>query len=100
MIVALVHMCKMMISPAIFFLSFDFFKIRVFQVFQSSSINAKRKFLGVPHLLHMWVILFHSTLLCSFIHFEIFKCLWYDNYLVFENFFTVLKFAILQIVVS
>ena len=42
----LVHMCKMMISPAIFF---HFFKILIFQVFQSSSINAKRKFWGVPH---------------------------------------------------
>ena len=46
----LVHMCKMMISPAIFF---HFFKILIFQVFQSSSINAKVKFWGVPHLLHM-----------------------------------------------
>ena len=41
----LVHMCKMMISPAIFFL---FFKILVFRVFQSLSINAIRKFWGVP----------------------------------------------------
>ena len=51
----LVHMCKRMISPAIFF---HFFKILIFQVFQSSSINAKRKFWGVPHLLHMCVIFF------------------------------------------
>ena len=28
-------------------------KILIFQVFQSSSVNAKRKFWGVPHLLHM-----------------------------------------------
>ena len=49
----LLHMCKMMISPAIFF---HFFKILIFQVFQGSSINAKRKFWGVPNLLHMCVI--------------------------------------------
>ena len=49
----LVNICKMMISPAIFF---HFFKILIFQVFQSSSVNAKRKFWGVPHLLHMCVI--------------------------------------------
>ena len=49
----LVHMCKMMISWAIFF---QFFKILIFQVFQSSSINAKRKFWGVPHLLHISMI--------------------------------------------
>ena len=41
----LVHMGKTMISPAFFFF---FFKILIFQVFQSSSINAKRKFWGVP----------------------------------------------------
>ena len=46
----LVHMCKMMTSLAI---CFHFFKILIFQVFQSSSINAKVKFWGVPHLLHM-----------------------------------------------
>ena len=44
----LVHMCKMMISPAIFFLFFHFFKILNFQVFKNSSIIAKRKFWGVP----------------------------------------------------
>ena len=37
----LVHMCKMMISPAICFI---FSKIWFFWVFQSSSINAKMKF--------------------------------------------------------
>ena len=30
---------------------FHFFKILIFQKFQSSSINAKRKFWGVPHLI-------------------------------------------------
>ena len=50
----LVQMCKRTISPGIFF--FHFFKILIFQVFQSSSINAKRKFWGVPHLLHMCAI--------------------------------------------
>ena len=49
----LVHKCKMMTSPAI---SFHFFKILIFQVFESSSINAKRKFWGVSHLLHICVI--------------------------------------------
>ena len=39
----LVHMCKLMISPAIFYFFFHFFKIMIFQVFQSSSINAKRR---------------------------------------------------------
>ena len=52
----LVHMCKMMISPAFFFFFFRFFKILIFQVFQSSSINAKSNFWSVPHLLHMFVI--------------------------------------------
>ena len=46
----LVHMCKMMISPAIFFCSF---KILIFRFFQTSPVNAKRKFWGVPHLRHM-----------------------------------------------
>ena len=55
----LVHMCKMMISPAIFLL---FLKRLIFRVFQSSSINTKRKFWGVPHLPHMCVI-FSKTLL-------------------------------------
>ena len=45
MTVVLVHLCKMMISPAVFF---HFFKILIFQVFQTSSINAKRKFRCVP----------------------------------------------------
>ena len=61
----LAHMCKMMISSAIFFFFFFFqnfffffffFKILIFQVFQSSSVNVKRKFWGVSHLLHMCVI--------------------------------------------
>ena len=51
----LVHMCKMMISPAIFF---HFFKILIFRVFQSSSINAKQKFWGMHHLLRMCRIFF------------------------------------------
>ena len=50
----LVHMSKIMISPVIFFF-FNFFKILIFQVFQSSSINTERKFWGVHHLLHMCV---------------------------------------------
>ena len=49
----LVHMCKMMISPAIFF---SFFKILIFWVFQTLSINTKRKFWGMSHLLHMCLI--------------------------------------------
>ena len=59
----LVHMCKMMISPAIFF---HFFKILIFQVFQSSSINAKMKFWGVPHLPHMCVI--YTYFICHICH--------------------------------
>ena len=35
---------------------FHFFIILIFWVFQSSSINGKRKFWGVPHLLHICVI--------------------------------------------
>ena len=34
----LVHMCKMVISPAFAFCFFHFFKILIFQVFQSSSM--------------------------------------------------------------
>ena len=56
----LVHMSKVMISPAIFF---GFFKILIFRVFQSSSINAKRKFWCVPHFLHMCVIFTDYALL-------------------------------------
>ena len=33
-----------------------FFKILIFRIFQGSSIDAKRKFWGVPHVLHMCVI--------------------------------------------
>ena len=47
------HMCKMMISPVIFF---HFFKSLIFRVFQISSINTKRKFRGLPHLPHMCII--------------------------------------------
>ena len=42
----LVHICKMLIPPAIFFSLF--FQNFDFRVFQSSSINAKRRFWGVP----------------------------------------------------
>ena len=35
---------------------FHFFKILIFRVFQRSSINGKRKFWGVSHLLHICVI--------------------------------------------
>ena len=37
---------------------FYFFKIVIIPVFQSSSINTNKKFWGMPHLLHMWVIFF------------------------------------------
>ena len=51
-----------MISSTIFF---HFFKSLIFRVFQSSSINAKRKFWDVPHLPHMCVIfLFNYDLFC------------------------------------
>ena len=49
----LVHMGKMISQKKLFF---HFFKILIFWVFQSSSINAKRKFWGVSHLLHMCVV--------------------------------------------
>ena len=35
---------------------FHFFKSLIFQLFQSSSVNGKWKFWGIPHLLHMCVI--------------------------------------------
>ena len=60
-----VHMFKM-ISPAFFF--FSFFKILIFRVFQSSPINAKRKFWGVPHLLHMCIILSFNLTFKKVIH--------------------------------
>ena len=37
---------------------FSFFQNSDFSVFQSSSLNAERKFWGVPHLLHMCVWFF------------------------------------------
>ena len=49
----LLRLCKMMIFPDFFF---HFSKILLFWVFQSSSINTKNGFWGVPHLLHMCVI--------------------------------------------
>ena len=58
------YTCKMMISPAIFinfFQNSDFF-----QVFQSSSINAKMKFWGARHLLHMCVI--YTYFICHICH--------------------------------
>ena len=52
------YLCKMMMSLRVIF--FHFFKILIFWIFQSSWINAKRKFWGVlSHLLHMCVIFFH-----------------------------------------
>ena len=50
----LVHMCKMMISPAIFFI---FSKVWFFGFFKVHQWMA-RKFRGVPHLLHMCVIFY------------------------------------------
>ena len=41
---------------------FHFFKILIFRVFQSSSINVKRKFWGVSHHLYMCVIFFSASL--------------------------------------
>ena len=46
----LVHMCKLMISSAFFFFFFSFFQSHIFQVFQSSSVNAKRRFWSASHL--------------------------------------------------
>ena len=51
-----------MTSSTIFF---HFFKSLISRVFQSSSINAKRKFWDMPHLPHMCVIfLFNYDLFC------------------------------------
>ena len=50
MIVFLVHMCKMMISPAIFFI---FFKSLTFWIFQSSSINGKEILRCAPPSSHV-----------------------------------------------
>ena len=63
----LVHVCKMMISPAFCF--FYFFKILIFQFFQSSSINAKRKFWDVPYILAICVI-FRNSMAWSCFHFS------------------------------
>ena len=61
----LVHICKIMISPSVllFFLKYNlqpcFFYDTVFLInscFSSSSINAKQKFRGVPHLPHLLLI--------------------------------------------
>ena len=49
------YTCKMMIYQTIIFSFFQNSDILIFRIFQSS-INAKRKFWGVPHLLHMGVI--------------------------------------------
>ena len=57
------YTCKMMISPAIFF---PFFKILIFWVFQSSSINARKEMLRcVPPSSHM----------CDFFYFNLQKCM-------------------------
>ena len=73
----LVYMCKMLISSGVFFN----FKNLIFQVvrkfywststvfliyFSSSSINAKKKFWGVPHLFHMCVIFLCNLMIKSF----------------------------------
>ena len=50
------------------FFFFSFFKILIFRVFQSSPINAKRKFWGVPHLLHMCIILSFNLTFKKIIH--------------------------------
>ena len=56
-----VHMCKMMISPAIFF---SFSQNCDFLVFQSSSIMPKGDSeVYIPHLLHMCVIFYASFML-------------------------------------
>ena len=64
---------------------FIFFKILIFWVFQSSSVNAKRKFCGVPHLLHMCLILY---LLLLFI---VYLLLLIIIYLFIKSLFTIIK---------
>ena len=62
---------------------FHFLKILNFRVFQSSSINAKRKFWGVPHLLHMCVIfsVFLSNPFRNFIRNIMLLANWQDSYI-------------------
>ena len=62
-----VQLCKIMISSAIFF---RFFKVLIFRVFQDSSINAKRKFWGVPYL-DMCVIFFFCIFIQPFQKFHL-----------------------------
>ena len=69
----LVHISKMMISPTIF----HFFKIQIFQVFQNSSINAKRKLWGVHHLFHKCVI-FYLSLMIQIVVLILVSCIYYS----------------------
>ena len=80
----LVHMCKMMISPTIF----HFFKILMFQVFQKSSINIKRKLWGVPHLLHKCVI-FYLSLMIQIVVLILVSCIYYSFFCRFCCWFLV-----------
>ena len=68
----LVHISKM-ISPTIF----HFFKIQIFQVFQNSSINAKRKLWGVHHLFHKCVI-FYLSLMIQIVVLILVSCIYYS----------------------
>ena len=68
----LVHISKM-ISPTIF----HFFKIQIFQVFQNSSINAKRKLWGVDHLFHKCVI-FYLSLMIQIVVLILVSCIYYS----------------------
>ena len=71
------------------FFFFHFFKILIFQVFQSSSINAKRKFWGVPHLLHMCVFFMFvpKFLIENFVILQTEACLdfWYIQGVIERN---------------
>ena len=61
----LVHMCKMMISPAFFFFFFffSFLQNSDFRFFQSLSINAKRKLWDLPTFFTcVWFFLYFSSL--------------------------------------
>ena len=63
-----VHLCKTMISPALFFVFFHFFKILIFQISQRWSINTKKKLWSMTHLLHMCVWFFYNKFLIDYLH--------------------------------
>ena len=62
---------------------FHFFKILIFQVFQNSSINAKRKLWVVPHLRHKCVIFYLSLMIQIVVVLILVSCIYYSFFLSF-----------------